>query len=214
MADSTSAEFWDVRYAAGITPWDAGCTPATLRAFVSSLSAPRRALVPGCGSGYEVGLLAEMRWEVLAIDISAVAIERARATLGTSVAELREADFFAFDGDEVPFDVVYERAFLCALPPRIWSAYATRVAQLIRPGGFLAGYFFVTETVSGPPFGISQDILDELLADAFVRVADSSVEDSLPVFAGRERWQVWQRLGDPPLLMSVPTERPDRCDPS
>ena len=109
---------------------------------------------------------------------------------------LQEADFFTFAGDGEPFDVVYERAFLCALPPRSWPAYATRAAQLVRPGGVLAGFFFLAETASGPPFGTSQAALDELLGDAFEQVADDQVSDSLPVFAGRERWQVWRRIDD------------------
>jgi thiopurine S-methyltransferase len=35
--------------------------------------------------------------------------------------------------------------------------------------------------------------LERLLAAAFDRIEDASVDDSIPVFAGGERWQVWYR---------------------
>ena len=202
MPDSADAAFWDVRYSAAQTPWAAGAVQAALRAFAAGLQGSPRALIPGCGSGHEAGFLLEQGWDVLAIDFSHAAIAAARAELGDRACVLREADFFAFDGDDALFDVVYERAFLCALPPRLGTKYAARVAELVRPGGCLAGFFFHAETPSGPPFGISQDALDALLGDAFVRIADDPVSDSLPVFADRERWQVWQRRAadhaDPP----------------
>ena len=42
-------------------------------------------------------------------------------------------------------------------------------------------------------FGILPEQLDELLSPNFVRIEDAAVDDSIPVFFGRERWQVWRR---------------------
>ncbi|HEY4999923.1 MAG TPA: hypothetical protein VII36_12295, partial [Usitatibacter sp.] len=93
-----------------------------------------------------------------------------------------------------PFDVVYERAFLCALPRRMWQAWATRIAELIEPGGDLAGFFFFGEGERGPPFPLaSPQELASLLGPAFARVEDAPGADSIPVFSGKERWQVWRR---------------------
>jgi hypothetical protein len=58
----------------------------------------------------------------------------------------------------------------------------------------LAGFFFLGETPKGPPFGIDEAELDRLLGGAFEKVNDEPAADSIPVFAGRERWQVWRRL--------------------
>jgi hypothetical protein len=33
-----------------------------------------------------------------------------------------------------------------------------------------------------------------LLAPAFECITDEPVEDSIPVFSGKERWMVWRRL--------------------
>jgi SAM-dependent methyltransferase len=196
--DPADPDFWDLRYGARFAPWDAGRVPAQLRAFVEQAAAPRRVLVPGCGSAWDVRFLAERGWQVLGIDFSAAAVQAAAEVLGPHGACVRQGDFFA-PMAEAPFAVVYERAFLCALPRRLWRDWGRRVATLVEPGGLLAGYFFFDAGERGPPFPLhSQAELDALLAGAFDRVADAAVDDSVAVFQGKERWQVWQRLGPVP----------------
>jgi SAM-dependent methyltransferase len=191
--DPATPEFWDLRYGAGFRPWDAGRVPRQLQAFAAAQPNPLRVLVPGCGSAWDVRFLAERGWDVLGIDFSAEAVASAQPILGPSATRVREADFFAPIA-EAPFDVVYERAFLCALPRRLWPAWGARVAELVVPGGLLVGYFFFGETDRGPPFPLQGDAeLRPLLEPAFERIADEPVPDSLPVFAGRERWQAWRR---------------------
>ena len=190
--DPAQPEFWSARYREGFTPWDAGGVPPALEAFVRDKRAPLRVLVPGCGSAYEVRVFDAAGHDVLAIDFSASALERASAILGSLSHRLRQADFFA-DDLGAPFDLVYERAFLCALPRPLWTRWAARVAELLPPGGRLAGFFFASEEPRGPPFGLKRGELEGLLAQAFERVDDRAVADSIPVFAGRERWQVWRR---------------------
>ena len=70
---------------------------------------------------------------------------------------------------------------------------AARWAQLLPPGGYLAGFFYVDRTVKGPPFGIERSELETLLAPYFDCVEEADVSDSIPIFVGRERWMVWQR---------------------
>ena len=45
----------------------------------------------------------------------------------------------------------------------------------------------------------SQSELDSLLASRFERLEDRDVPDSIPVFAGKERWQLWRKLGSDPF---------------
>ena len=196
--DPAGPEFWDLRYGARFAPWDAGKVPAQLREFVSASAAPRRVLVPGCGSAWDVRFLAQSGWDVLGIDFSHEALAAALAILGPLAGRVRHADFFAPLASE-PFDTVYERAFLCALPRRMWRDWARRVAEVVAPGGLLAGFFFFGEGERGPPFPLaSQDELAQLLEPAFKRIADEPVADSVPVFAGRERWQAWRRQASSP----------------
>ena len=191
--DPAGPEFWDLRYAARFAPWDAGRVPRQLREWVEGAPRPLAVLVPGCGSAWDVRYLAERGWPVTGIDFSAGAIEAARAVLGAHGGRVRQGDVFAPIAGE-PFGMVYERAFLCALPRKLWPAWARRMAELVAPGGVLAGFFFIDAGERGPPFPLHDDAeLRALLEPAFAREADAPVPDSLPVFAGRERWQVWRR---------------------
>jgi SAM-dependent methyltransferase len=190
--DPAGAAFWDARYREALMPWDAGGVPAAVRRFLEGERGRLRVLIPGCGAAYEARAFAERGHEVLAIDFSPLALDRARAFLGDWSSVLRFADFFA-DALGAPFDLVYERAFLCSLPPAYWQRWATRVAEVMRPGGRLVGFFFARDEARGPPFGLKAGELERLLAAAFDRIEDASVDDSIPVFAGGERWQVWYR---------------------
>jgi SAM-dependent methyltransferase len=190
--DAARPEFWEKRFREGFTPWDAGEAPASLGRFLQQESRGQSVLIPGCGSGYEVRAFAEAGFEVTAIDFTPAAVERAQQILGPLAGRVRQADFFEFDPGD-PFDLVYERAFLCALPRRIWPKYPPRAASLLRPGGRLAGFFFFYASAHGPPFGLASGELETLLEPGFHRLEDSAVADSIPVFAGRERWQIWAK---------------------
>lgn len=198
--DPSDAAFWNQRFAADHTPWDARGVPPALTRFLEerAISLGRRVLVPGCGSAYEAAAFDAAGFDVLAIDYAEVAVARARLVLPPNVAArvLRQANLFELDAE--PFDWIYERAFLAALPTPLWARWATRVTQLVVPGGYLAGFFFVDESPPaprrGPPFAATAAELDTLLAE-FTCVADTAVppEESVPVFAGRERWMVRRR---------------------
>ena len=191
--DSSRPEFWDTRFRDGVTPWDAGGVPPALKNWIGRRRGRLRVLIPGAGTGYEVRLLAAHGHDVLAIDFSDAAIEAAKRELGSLSGRVRKADFFGLqDG---PFDVVYERAFLCALPRTLWSGWARRMAELVSPSGVLAGFFYLDDNQRGPPFGVSREGLNDLLGKAF-EMTESQVlppEQSLPVFQGKEIWQVWTR---------------------
>lgn len=190
--DSSRPDFWDTRFRSGVTPWDAAGSPRRLERWLEG-RAPCRVLVPGCGTGYEVRLFAELGHDVLGIDFADAALEAAAVFLGPLAHRVRKEDFFAFEA--APFDLVYERAFLAALPRRLWPQWAARMAELVRPGGLLAGVFFFDDNQRGPPFGIAAPALAGLLQADFEQGEDLAVpeEESLPVFKGKERWQVWTR---------------------
>lgn len=190
--DSSRPDFWETRYRQNVTPWDQGGVPRALADFVAAHRRRERVLVPGCGSAWEVRLFHDAGWDVMAIDFSEAALETARRTLGGLAHLACFADFFQFGPGE-PFDLIYERAFLCALPRSRWPDYAARSAQLLRPGGLLAGFFFFHDAQRGPPFGTGDAELTALLSPAFDRLVDRPVDDSIAIFAGKERWQVWRR---------------------
>lgn len=185
-------DFWCKRFGEGTTPWDAGKVPNAFADFVARQPAPLNTLIPGCGSAWEAAHLAERGWPVTALDFSPAAVDRARQVLGKATVDLVCADFFTFV-PAAPYRLIYERAFLCALPRKLWADWSHRVGELLPPGGLLAGFFFICEQPKGPPFGILPEELDALLAPNFERIEEAAVDDSIPVFSGRERWQVWRR---------------------
>ena len=188
--DSSRPEFWDVRYAAGETPWDFHGVPAALKAFLGT-SRPGTVLIPGCGVGYEVRAFHEVGWQVTAIDFSPVAVGRARRELGVLASCVVVGDFFTHDFDSRRFDAIFERTFLCALPKDLWPAYAKRMRQLLRPSGKLVGIFLYGEEHDPPPYPLSPEKARELFEEKFSLVKTLPVSDSLPMFAGNERWQEW-----------------------
>ena len=190
--DPTAPGFWDERFAQHFTPWDRGGVPQDLQGFVAAAPAPLVTLIPGCGLGHEVAFFHAAGWDVTALDFSPEAVLAARRNLGALGSHVVEADFFAFTPDR-PLNLIYERAFLCAMPPRLWPAVAERWAALLPPGGLLAGYFFYDDAPKGPPFGIDAVQLAALMAPTFEAVEDRLAVDSIAVFQGKERWQVWRR---------------------
>jgi len=202
--DPLSPKFWDERFDGEFTPWDRGGVPERLPRFVAENRKPGSdplgptpglgltALIPGCGAGYELALLCESGWNATAIDFSPSAVAAARQNVGRHAGRVVEADFFAYQPPQ-PLDIIYERAFLCAMPRHMWPQVIERWAQLLPESGQLVGYFFFDNNEKGPPFGADRAELQAQLERHFVLEQDEPVEDSIPVFQGKERWMSWRR---------------------
>ena len=196
LRDPLSPAFWDERFAQQFTPWDRGGVPQALREFVAAAPQPMTCLIPGCGSAHELAFLCEAGWNAVAIDFSPAAVQVARALAGPWSERVVQADFFSYAGPQ-PLQMIYERAFLCALPRSMWPQVGARWAQLLAPGALLVGYFYFDDNAKGPPFGIARAELDALLLPHFDCVQDAPVGDSIAVFAGKERWMMWRRRSWP-----------------
>jgi hypothetical protein len=192
--DPSAPEFWDIRFREGRIPWDAGGVPHELAKYLAGASGGGRVLIPGCGAAYEVVAFHEAGYEVIAIDFSPEAVAAAARALGPLRRTVRLGDFFQYDFGIIHFDIIYERAFLCSLPRRSRPAYCARVSELLRPGSLLIGFFLYDASEGGPPFGLGPGELNDLLQDRFVLEADEQPRSSVPVFAGKEQWQIWRRL--------------------
>ena len=193
--DPDTPAFWDVRFDAAFTPWDQGGVPQSLANYVAQHPTAKKTLIPGCGSANEVQFFVEQGWDVTAIDFSPAAVSKAKASLPKLATRIREQDFFGEALARERFEVIYERAFLCALPRRLCEQWATRVAQLLPAGGRLMGFFFFDDSEKGPPFGIDPAALSALLAPHFDLIEERVPTDSINIFVGKEKWQVWQRRG-------------------
>lgn len=188
-------EFWEQRYRSGTMPWDYGGVPPRVARYLATHRAGGSVLIPGCGSGHEIEVFANAGFQVTAIDVAPAAVERARANLPTDLGNrVLLGDFFTHDFAAAPFDVVYERTFLCALQPEQRPAYVQRMAQLLQPNGTLVGFFVLGETIDdGPPYPMSAEDEKRLFTPAFTRVNDERVDPPFPLFGDAERWREYRR---------------------
>ena len=153
--------FWDQRFAEGNTPWDRGAANPQLGLWLTAGALkPCRILVPGCGSGHEVAVLAQAGFDVTALDYSPEAIARTRKQLDAAglKASLVEADALAWQAQR-PFDAIYEQTCLCALYPDQWRDYADQLERWLAPGGTLFALFVqfarpgaADGEIQGPPY--------------------------------------------------------------
>jgi SAM-dependent methyltransferase len=152
-----------------------------------------RVLIHGCGTDHRViKAFADAGFRVTAIDFSPVALAETKKALRKFDGKIERADFFKSDFAR-RFDLVYERTFLCAMHPRRWPRYAKRAAELLRPGGKLIGIFFYGIEPGPPPYPIDKTQAAKIFGKYFRLLRDLQVFDSVPMFAGTERWQEWER---------------------
>lgn len=156
-------DFWQDRYLTQRTPWDDGEDDPELQAWLadgtlSASDAP--VLVPGCGSGRDLAVLAGRGIEVIGIDYApaAVALSRERLTSGGLKARVEQADVLSWSPPS-PVGSVMERTCLCALHPDHWVRYAQQLHAWLRPGGRLFAQFEQVPRpesaegwVQGPPY--------------------------------------------------------------
>jgi SAM-dependent methyltransferase len=133
------ASFWDERYRSAQRVWSGQPNPQ-LVAEVAGLQ-PGRALDVGCGEGADAIWLARNGWEVVAVDISGVAIRRGEQhSRDTDQAaaeriEWRQADVLAEPPEPGSYDLV--TAQFMQLPPEPRTRLFISLAAAIRPGGTL-----------------------------------------------------------------------------
>ncbi|MBL9138785.1 MAG: methyltransferase domain-containing protein [Verrucomicrobiales bacterium] len=192
-ADSSRTQFWVKRWERGKLPWDLGHVPPDLISFLDRHRAePLDVLIPGCGSAYEVRAFHAAGHDVMAIDFSGPAVAHAREILGGLGDKVVQGNFFKHDFGDRRFGLVYERGFLCSLPPARWPEYVARISSLLAPGGLLMGLFLYGEEPEPPPYPLNDTLAAELLGPHFhLRTSQAAAADTVPVYQGMERWQEW-----------------------
>jgi SAM-dependent methyltransferase len=154
--------FWQLRFEAGDLPWDRGRPSPQVEDWLAHgvLRRGQSVVVPGCGSGHEVVLLAAAGCRVSALDYApaAIALTQQRLRDSGQQAQVDTADVLAWQPD-APVDAVYEQTCLCALHPDDWTRYAAQLRCWIRPRGVLCALFMQARRdgaerglIEGPPY--------------------------------------------------------------
>jgi len=139
---SDDAASWDAMYEEKPAIWSG--TPNTQLVAEAAGIAPGIALDVGCGEGADAVWLAERGWTVDAVDISAVALERARAhakALGAEIAFI-QADLLVDPPSPSRYDLVSAQFFHVSNPPR--DALLTSLGNAVTCGGrlLIVGHLF------------------------------------------------------------------------
>jgi SAM-dependent methyltransferase len=135
-------EFWDDRYGSveGSGQLWSGRPNARLVAQTADLP-PGEALEAGCGEGADAIWLARQGWTVTAVDVSAVALERAAASAAEAGGEIarriiwQREDLLSWAPPAERFDLV--SAQFMHFPADEIEALHRRLAAAVRPGGTL-----------------------------------------------------------------------------
>lgn len=127
------------RYREGDTPWDIDRPdPHLVEAIDEHSIGVGRALEIGCGTGDNAIWLAEKGFDVVACDLSPLAIERAREKAGRAGVgvDLRVLDFLGEPLEAGPFDFAFDRGCFHSFHDGADRVeFARRTAALLAPKG-------------------------------------------------------------------------------
>ncbi|MBB6405222.1 cyclopropane-fatty-acyl-phospholipid synthase family protein [Arthrobacter sp. AZCC_0090] len=134
--DGDAAQFWDEVYREKAKRWSGNPNPQLIAEATGLV--PGTALDLGCGEGADAIWLAQHGWTVTAVDVSAVALERAAAHaadvgIQDGIAWLRR-DFASWHPEE-GFDLVSSQFLHSPILP--WRDSLASAAAAVAPGGAL-----------------------------------------------------------------------------
>lgn len=141
---------FEISYLLSNSPWDTGISPKELLHFLET-NPPGRALDLGCGTGTNAISIAQYGWEVVGVDLSSLAIWRARRKslkAGTDITFCR-GDVTKLDHLTGPFDLVLDIGCFHAIPVERRKAYEENLRRLLKPRGAFLLYTWmnIDETI-------------------------------------------------------------------
>lgn len=167
-------DFWHSRWQSGQTGWHEADGNAALRKFWPRLALGSRVLVPLCGKSSDLAWLAGEGYEVTGVELSEIAVraffEETGIQFETSMADgfdwyrnpeagiaIACGNYFEFS--DQPFDALYDRASLVAIPLKKRPEYIRRTKSLLKPGAaqLLVTLEYEQEKAEGPPFSVMPD---------------------------------------------------------
>jgi thiopurine S-methyltransferase len=162
-------------------------------------------LVPLCGKTFDIDWLAQQGYYPIGVDVSEIALKGIMSRqsqsftctskgafnrYASSCMELWCGDILKIRKDWLPnIEAVYDKAALIALPPSRRQQYANRVQTLMQPESpmLLNCFEYSAEEMSGPPFAVFTDELNELYGDkcTIKLLYSHSIFDDVPKFQQR-----------------------------
>ncbi|KAI8537182.1 hypothetical protein RHMOL_Rhmol09G0005000 [Rhododendron molle] len=155
LVQSDHSGGWEKCWEQELTPWDLGQpTPVIVHLHQTGALPKGRTLVPGCGSGYDVGAIACPERYVVGVDLSDKAIKKA-VEVSSDCIRIYGLIFLFVEPLDTRLNGKLCR-FFCAIEPGMRSAWASRMQYLLKPDGELITLMFpISDHVGGPPYKVS-----------------------------------------------------------
>jgi len=203
--------FWHERWAAGQTGFHQQRVHPALEVHEDAFlgGEPTRVLVPLCGKSWDLDWLARRGHEVVGVELSERAVAQFHDEHDRTPTVSQEGPFTAWRSENLtvlvgdlfdlpervsdrPFDRVWDRASMVALPPALRSRYTDVVRRVAEGGRLLLSTFrYDPSVMSGPPFSIDPSEVQGAYPTAQLVETDDTVP---PPFAARGHRRFEQRL--------------------
>lgn len=189
-------QYWTKRYQEERTGWDIGYPSTPLKEYIDQLEDKSISiLLPGAGNAYE----AEYLWKqgfrnVFVMDISEIPLQAFQErNPHFPKSQLLQVDFFQHTKQ---YDLILEQTFFCSFLPtdENRSAYAKKMASLLKPKGKLVGLWFdfpLTDDMEKRPFGGNKNLYLSYLSPYFKTITFESCYNSIEPRSGNELFGIF-----------------------
>lgn len=186
MGVEMDASFWLQRWQQGQIGFHEAQGNSLLLAHFAALDLPAgaRIFVPLCGKSRDIGWLLAQGFEVVAAELSQIAIDQLFAELGVAPQITLQGDLWRYEavglvvfvGDIFALtpdllgqvDAVYDRAALVALPTAMREAYSAHLVALSAAAPqLLISFGYDQSQTAGPPFSVPGSEVARLYGQAY-----------------------------------------------
>lgn len=173
--------YWQNRYQAKETSWDAGEITTPIKEYIDQLiDKSITILIPGCGNAHEAAYLWKQGFKNIFI------LDYVAEPLNNFIKQFPDfpkdhlilKDFFELNEK---FDLIIEQTFFCALDPSLRTDYVKKMHSLLNPSGKLVGVLFKNNfEKEGPPFGGNETEYKQLMNNFFKIKSMGECYNSIP----------------------------------
>ncbi len=193
------AEPWLERWQQGRIGWHEPSGNANLKKHWPELAEGSRVLVPFCGKARDLIWLTHRRLEVVGIEISEIAVEAffkennleyeiddsdklACYHSTTQALAVYCGDYFEFESP--PFDALFDRGALIAVPSDDRPRYIDYTKRLLREDAYrlIITLEYDQTAAKGPPFAVMPDEVRSYWDDLRVLSRDNDIDNCPPKF--------------------------------
>jgi cyclopropane fatty-acyl-phospholipid synthase-like methyltransferase len=194
---TTPSAGWDTAYEGSPAPWDIGRPqPAFVRLAEAGLLSGRL-LDAGCGTGEHVLLAAAHGADAMGVDLSGLAIEKARAKAAERglIARFEVADALHLERLGERFGTVIDSGLFHVFDDADRPRYVTSLAAVIEPGG---SYYMMCFSDSQPgvwgPRRVCEEEIRAAFTDGWEVVSLTRDQFSINPIQGTSVAQAWQAV--------------------